>query len=58
MKYNVTRSYTHFEYSEVEADSYKEAIELARLLDEEEWETDANAELTKQWIYEAEETNE
>ena len=58
MKYNVTRSYTHFEYSEVEADSYKEAIELAQLLDEEEWETDTNAKLTKQWIYEAEGTNE
>ena len=58
MKYKVTRSYTHFEYSEVEADSYKEAIELAQLLDEEEWETDTNAKLTKQWIYEAEETNE
>ena len=58
MKYNVTRSYTHFEYSEVEADSYKEAIELAQLLDEEEWETDTNAKLTKQWIYEAEEADE
>ena len=58
MKYNVTRNYTHFEYSEVEADSYEEAIELAQLLDEGERETDANAELTKQWIYEAEEADE
>ena len=58
MKYNVTRSYTHFEYSEVEAESYEEAIELAQSLDEEEWETDANAELTEQWIYEAEKADE
>ena len=48
MKYNVTRSCTYFEYSEVEAESYEEAIELAQSLDEEEWETDANAELTEQ----------
>lgn len=58
MKYNVTRSYTHFEYSEVEAESYEEVIELAQSLDEEEWETDTNAELTEQWIYEAEEVDE
>ena len=55
MKYNVIRSCTHFEYSEVEADSYEKAIELAQSLDEEEWETDVNAELTERWIYEAEE---
>jgi len=55
MKWNVTRSVTHFEYAEVEADSYEEAIKLAQQLDDEEWEEDANAELTEQWIYEAEE---
>ena len=43
MKYNVTRSYTHFECSEIEAKSYEEATELAKSLDEEERETDANA---------------
>ena len=58
MKYNVTRIYIHFEYSEVEADSYEKAIELAQSLDEEEWETDANTELAKQWIYEAKEADE
>ena len=58
MKYNVIRSYTHFEYSEVEADSYEEAIKLAQSLDEEEWEIDGNAELTEQWIYEAEESDD
>lgn len=55
MKYNVTRSYSHFEYAEVEAESYEEAIKLAATLDESEWEEDANAELTEGWIYEAEE---
>lgn len=58
MKYNVTRSFTHFEYSEVEANSYEEAIEAAQSLDDNDWETDGNSELTEQWIYEAEEAND
>lgn len=57
MKYNVTRSFTHFEFSEVEANSYDEAIKLAKELEEEDWEVDANYELTEQWIYEADEVN-
>lgn len=53
MKYNVIRSYTHFEYSEVEADSYEEAIKMAKSLGEEDWEENGNAAITEQWIYEA-----
>lgn len=55
MIYNITRSFTHFEYSEVEADSREEAIKLAQYLEDEDWEVDENAKLTEQWVYEADE---
>lgn len=55
MKYNVTRDYTHFEYAVVEAESYEEAIQKAKMLDEDAWEEDLNAAIIESWNYEAEE---
>lgn len=55
MKYNVIRSHIHYEFAQVEADSYNEAIEEAKHLDEEDWEGDDNAELLEFWDYDAEE---
>jgi len=53
MKWNVTRSVNHFEYAEVEAETYEEAIDAAKELDEHDWETNPNDRYTDEWNYEA-----
>lgn len=48
-QYTVVRSFTHFEYLDIEATSETEAIELAKQSEDEEWETNPNNQ--EEWIY-------
>ena len=54
MKYNVTKNIMIFRYTQVDAGSEEEAIEIAKELDEDYWEENPNDAYMLDWNYDAE----